>query len=54
MAGPDNELVVATLHDHLAVEDIPGVVEVIVDVKRRVPTALGRVALAASPASKNG
>ncbi len=34
MPGADDQFVVATAHDHLAVEDVPGVVEVVVDVQR--------------------
>ncbi len=34
MTGSDEELVVTTAHDHLAIEDVPGVVEVVVDVQR--------------------
>lgn len=32
--GPDEQFVVATANDHLSLEDVPGVIEVIVDVSR--------------------
>ena len=34
VTGSDDELVVTTAHDHLSIEDVPGVVEVVVDVQR--------------------
>ena len=39
--GSDDQLVVATAHDHLALEDVPGVVEVVVDVQRGRRIGLG-------------
>jgi hypothetical protein len=35
VTGSDDELLVATAHDHLTIEDVPGVIEVVVDVQRR-------------------
>ena len=34
MPRSDQKLLVATAHDHLAFEDVPGVIEVVVDVQR--------------------
>jgi hypothetical protein len=33
-AGADDQFLVATAHHHLAVEDVPGVVQVVVNVQR--------------------